>query len=47
MNLSPDLMLSSGVVEGPFKRMHPLRRRPIVRFWRELARWLMAPSPWI
>lgn len=44
--LDADLLLGSGAVQGPYRRMHPLRRRPVVRFLRRLAAWLCAPSPW-
>lgn len=46
-DINADLLLASGAVEGPFRRTHPLRRRPAVRFLRRLAAWLLAPSPWI
>ena len=41
----PDLLLHTGAMAGPYRRTKPLRRSRAGRFFRALAAFLLAPSP--
>ena len=45
-DLNVDRLLATGALAGPYRRTHPIRRRPAVRFLRRLVAWLCAPTPW-
>ena len=41
----PDLLLHTGAMSGPYRRTKPIQRSRFGRFFRALAAFLLAPSP--
>jgi hypothetical protein len=43
----PDLLLAKGAMTGPYRRTHPVRNRPVRRFFRAALAFLLARRPYL